>query len=78
MAKKETRKVDLEAGDLIEHTTQDYGLGRVMEVKDGIATIAFKKVGKKLFPAGSRYLEPVDPKGIDEELPAEGIDTDTH
>ena len=58
--KTKNKKVGLEAGDLIEHTTQDYGRGRVMEVKDGIATIAFKKTGKKYFPASSRYLIPVE------------------
>ena len=52
MKKKKAQKIELKAGDLIEHTTQDYGRGRVMEVKDGVATIAFKKSGKKLFPAG--------------------------
>lgn len=56
MQKNKKNRVELEAGDLIEHTTQDFGQGRVMEVKDGVATIAFKKSGKKRFPAGSRYL----------------------
>ncbi len=67
MAKKKVQKIELSAGDLIEHTTQDYGRGRVMEVKDGVATISFKKAGKKHFPAGSRYLLPVEP----EEQPKE-------
>ncbi len=51
----------MEAGDLIQHTTQDFGIGRVMEVKDGVVMIAFKKSGKKRFPVGSRFLEPIDP-----------------
>ena len=63
---KEEKKTDCKAGDLVEHTTQDFGRGRVMEVKDGIATIAFKKGGKKLFPSSSKYLTPAAP-----ELPAE-------
>ena len=63
MAKKSKKneKIDFQAGDLIEHTTQDFGRGRIMEVKDGVLTIAFKKAGKRRFPAGSRYLVLVEP-----------------
>ncbi|MCP4605037.1 MAG: hypothetical protein GY847_31695 [Proteobacteria bacterium] len=61
MKKKKAQKVELMAGDVIEHTTQDYGRGRVMEVKDGVATITFKKAGKKQFPVSSRYLVTVEP-----------------
>ena len=56
MKKNQQKNIELTAGDLIEHTTQDFGQGRVMEVKDGVATISFKKAGKKRFPVGSRYL----------------------
>lgn len=61
MTKTKKKKTELEAGDLIEHTTQDFGQGRIMEIKNGIATIAFKKAGKKRFPVGSRYLELAEP-----------------
>ena len=68
MTSTKKTKIELEAGDLIEHTTQDFGQGRVMEIKHGIATIAFKKAGKKQFPVGSRYLVVVEPeKKVTEE-----------
>lgn len=61
MKKNQQNKIELSAGDLIEHTTQDFGQGRVMEIKDGVATISFKKGGKKRFPVGSRYLVQAEP-----------------
>ncbi len=63
---KKAKERELQEGDLIQHTTQDYGPGRIMTVKDGMALISFKNLGKRRFPIGSKFLELVEPVETDE------------